>query len=148
MDQKEKRLRTQIRKLIRGHADIVIDELLQASPWHSKLELGKGYTRFSDDNNSTLSIGFGEHGIDHGDAYSMLYDPDLKNISFGQRWRTSSGGGENLCTRAAMIIMARGMQLDWQERPQDHRVEARKAQLQEEEETREAIRAVEQEQKE
>ena len=92
-----------------------IREFLESPVWPENLVDREFYTRLHDDHDGTregtLHVMFGCDG----DAYISIHDAP----PFGAlRFRTFSGGGKSLRTRAALLLLAEAIRLDNEEYPQ------------------------------
>jgi hypothetical protein len=122
-DTKEEKAKKQflrkIKKLIEEHPNLVMEALLDTPFWPQALDSEKDHRRYGDDNNSLLRIVFSRDG----DAWWEVWcEHDPEEPGSVPRFRTYFGGGQSLRTRAALCILARAIDMDNAERPQQRNV--------------------------
>lgn len=83
---------------------------LESPSWPEGLEARKAYTRRQDDGDGSLRVVFGEDG----DAW--ISTPGRAPLE-GLRFRTLQGGGSSPRVRAALLLLAKAIELDNEERP-------------------------------
>jgi hypothetical protein len=91
-----------------------LKQFLDAPFWPTELESSTFYARIHDDHDGTYSgvlrLMFGCDGDAH---LSVVSDNPFGSL----RFRTFSGGGRSLRTRAALLILAEAIRLDNEENP-------------------------------
>lgn len=85
-------------------------EWLEAPTWPEGLEAREGYARREDDSDGSLRVVID----DDGDAWISVLGV---RPGHGLRFRTLAGGGSSRRTRAALLLLAKAIQLDNEERP-------------------------------
>src|SRR3989344_7144912 len=109
LSQKERRLRSRIKKLVEKYPDLIAEAIIEQPFWPADLSSGTGYKRFSDDNNSSIGVVFSSDG----DAWVEVWeDKDPRELMYSPRFRTFFGGGQSLRTRNAFLILAKAMLAD------------------------------------
>lgn len=115
MVQPQSEIRKTIQELVSKYPEEVILAILDELPWPPSVEVQRHYIRHGDDNNGTLTIVFGEDG----DGWvEIISDTDPNDSTFSHRFRGFFGGGESLRTRTALIVLAKAIELDNKDRPQ------------------------------
>ncbi|MEK7505902.1 MAG: hypothetical protein AAB597_03365 [Patescibacteria group bacterium] len=113
---------TQVSKLLKENPSEVIGAILNEAFWIPELKTSLTYSRLGDDDDGVVSIAFGKDSDAH---IQILSETDTKPASGGfsisHRFRCYFGGGESLRTRTALMILARAMELDHKEKPQEGR---------------------------
>lgn len=85
---------------------------LEAPSWPEGLEARKQYRRREDDGDASISLVIG----DDGDAWlSVLGARPVHGLGF----RTRQGGGSSPRVRAALLLLAKAIELDNEERPNE-----------------------------
>jgi hypothetical protein len=116
-------LKLKIKNLLENHAEEVIDALLEWSPWHAGVNTMQTYKRRSDDTDGQdqgISVTFGPDNDAWFEIRSFTKDRETGESKFDRgshRFRTYFGGGSSLRVRAALIILARAIDLDQTENP-------------------------------
>lgn len=94
-----------------------IDKLLEMPFWLSTLETGEQYQRYEDDTPlGYLAVLFGGDG----DGYiTVFHEQDPNDRHMSMRFRMPMiGGGQSPRVRNALLILARAIQLDNEDKPQ------------------------------